>query len=169
MLTWIHGKHNIRFGGEYLYENRLETNQYEQFTSSATQTCPTNASGLFNCGSNQGNALASMLLDLPSALTVNVPNYEEVHVKMAPFGFFIQDEWHVRQNLTINVGLRYDYDPAVKILNANGETVNALNLPAGQFIIGSAQSDGVHHRMHHAANASLRSWRLEQQRIRHST
>ncbi len=35
---------------------------------------------------------------------------------MAPFGFFVQDEWHVRSNLTINVGLRYDYDPAVKLL-----------------------------------------------------
>jgi hypothetical protein len=140
MVTWIHGKHNIRFGGEYLYENRLETNQYEQFSSSTTQTCPTNGSGLFACGSNQGNALASMLLDLPSALTVNVPQYEEVHVRMAPFGFFIQDEWHVRPNLTINVGLRYDYDPAVHLLVSNGETVNSLNLPAGQFIIGSKES-----------------------------
>ncbi len=28
-VTWSHGKHNIRFGGEYLYENRLETNHYE--------------------------------------------------------------------------------------------------------------------------------------------
>ncbi len=72
-----------------------------------------------------------MLLDLPSALTVNVPQYEEVHVKMAPFGFFIQDEWHVQPNLTVDLGLRYDYDPAVKLLVANGETVNALNLPAG--------------------------------------
>ena len=140
MLTWIHGKHNIRFGGEYLYENRLETNQYEQFSSDASQTCPTNASGLFACGSNQGNALASMLLDLPSALTVNVPHYEEVHVRMDPFGFFVQDEWHVRSNLTINVGLRYDYDPAVKFCRPNGETVNAMNLPAAQFVIGAAQS-----------------------------
>ena len=59
---------------------------------------------------------------------------------MAPIGFFVQDEWHVRSNLTINVGLRYDYDPAVKLLVSNGETVNALNLPAGQFIIGDKQS-----------------------------
>jgi hypothetical protein len=139
-MTWTHGKHNVRFGGEYLYENRLETNQYEQFSSSATQTCPTNASGLFACGSNQGNALASMLLDLPSALTVNVPNYEEVHVRMAPFGFFMQDEWHVNSKLTVNLGLRYDYDPKVALLVSNGETVNALDLPAREFIIGSAQS-----------------------------
>ncbi|MDR3701254.1 MAG: TonB-dependent receptor [Candidatus Sulfopaludibacter sp.] len=139
-MTWTHGNHTVRFGGEYLYENRLEINTYETFTSSTAQTCPTNASGLFSCGTNQGNALASMLLDLPSGLTVNVPQYEEVHVRMAPVGFFVQDEWHVRSNLTINVGLRYDYDPAVKILTSNGETVNALNLPGQQFIIGAAQS-----------------------------
>ncbi len=29
-MTWTHGKHAIRFGGEYVYENRLETNDYEQ-------------------------------------------------------------------------------------------------------------------------------------------
>lgn len=139
-MSWSHGNHNLRWGGEYLYENRLEINTYETFTSSGTQTCPTNASGLFACGSNQGNGLASMLLDLPSGLTVNVPQYEEVHVKMAPFGFFIQDEWHVRPNLTIDVGLRYDYDPAVQLLVSNGETVNALDLPGQKFVIGSAQT-----------------------------
>jgi hypothetical protein len=139
-MTWIHGKHNVRFGGEYLYENRLETNLYETFVSNPAQTCPTNASGLFACGANQGNALASMLLDVPSNLTVNVPKYEEVHVKMAPVGFFIQDEWHVRPSLTIDLGLRYDYDPAVALLVSNGETVNALNLPGKQFIVGSKET-----------------------------
>jgi hypothetical protein len=140
-MTWIHGKHTVRFGGEYLYENRLETNLFETFVSSATQTCPTNASGLFSCGANQGNGLASMLLDLPSALTVNVPKYEEIHVKIAPVGFFVQDEWRVTPNLTLNVGLRYDYNPPVTLLNSgNGETVNGLNLPAGQFVIGANQT-----------------------------
>jgi hypothetical protein len=139
-MTWIHGKHTVRFGGEYLYENRLETNLYETFVSSTAQTCPTNASGLFACGANQGNALASILMDLPSSLTVNVPQYEEIHVRMAPVGMFIQDEWRVRSNLTINVGLRYDYVPPVTLLVSNGETVNALNLPADQFVIGSKQT-----------------------------
>ena len=137
-MTWSHGKHTIRFGGEYLYENRLEINTYETFTSSTTQTCPTNASGLFACGANQGNASGiHAARSALSALTVNVPQYEEVHVRMAPFGFFLQDEWHVRPNLTIDVGLRYDYDPAVKLLSSNGETVNALE-PA---------SRAVHHRI----------------------
>ena len=32
-MTWSHGRHTFRFGGEYLYENRLEINTYETFTS----------------------------------------------------------------------------------------------------------------------------------------
>jgi hypothetical protein len=140
-MMWSHGTHTLRWGAEYLYEDRLEINTYETFVSSATQTCPTNGSGVFACGANQGNALASILLDLPSALTVNVPQYEEVHAKMTPLGFFVQDEWHVRPNLTIDVGLRYDYDPAVKLLNSgSGETVNALDLPGRKFIIGAANT-----------------------------
>jgi len=138
-VTWTHGKHTIRFGGEVLYENRQEINTYETFTSSTAQTCPTNSSGLFSCSAGQGNGLASMLLDLPNALTVNVPQYEQVHVAMVPFGFFVQDEWHVKPNLTINVGLRYDYVPPVTLLVNNGETVNALDLPNRQFIIGTSQ------------------------------
>ena len=138
-MTWIHGKHNIRFGGEYLYENRLETNQYEQFSSSASQTCPTNASGLFACGSNQGNALASMLLDLPSALTVNVPQYEEVHVQDGALRLFRPGRMARASNLTVNVGLALRLRSRGHLLVSNGETVNALNLPAGQFVIGRSK------------------------------
>ena len=146
-MTWTHGKHNVRFGAEYVYENRLETNQYEQFSSSTTQTCPTNSSGSFACSGNEGNALASMLLDLPSALTVNVPQYEEVHVAMQPIGLFLQDEWHVNSKLTVNLGLRYDYVPAVKLSVSDGETINALDLPNKQFIIGAAQSKRLFNRV----------------------
>ena len=140
MVTWSHGKHNFRFGGSYLYENREETNLFTQFSSSATQSCPTNSSGLFACSSAQGNALASLLMDLPSNLKVNVPQLEEIHVRINPIGSFFQDEWHVRPNLTINIGVRYDYDPAVTLLNSNGQTVNAIDIPHGQYLIGSSSS-----------------------------
>ena len=139
-MTWIHGNHNIKFGGEYLYENRLETNLYEQFSSSASDTCPTNSSGNFTCSGAEGNGLASMLLDLPSAFTVNVPNLEEVHVAMEPIGFFVQDNWHIKPSLTLNVGLRYDYVPPVYLEVSDGETINAFNYPAKQFIIGSSET-----------------------------
>jgi hypothetical protein len=140
-LTWIHGKHNLSFGGSWLYEDRTEINTYETFVSSTTQTCPTNASGTFACSANQGNALASMLLDVPSALTVTLPTYSNPHVIMQPFGFFAQDEWHVRPNLTVTLGLRYDYNPAVNLAVSNGQTINALDLPGQRYIIGAKQTD----------------------------
>ena len=139
-LTWLRGKHNLSFGGSWLYEDRTEINTYETFVSSTTQTCPTNASGNFACGASQGNGLASMLLDVPSALTVTLPTYSNPHVIMQPIGFFAQDEWHVKPNLTITLGLRYDYDPAVNLSVSNGQTINAMDLPGQRYVIGAAQS-----------------------------
>ena len=140
MLTWIHGKHTIAMGGEYLYQNRLETNDYGEFTSSTADSCPANSSGNLTCGGNQGNGLASLLLDLPNGYKVNIPQYEEVHYRIAPSSGFVQDSWHIRPTLTVNIGLRYDYDPAVHLLVSNGETVNAMDFPTKQFIIGSTES-----------------------------
>src|SRR5215475_11449791 len=82
-----------------------------------------------------------MLLDVPSALTVTLPTYSNPHVVMQPFGFFAQDEWHLKPNLTITLGMRYDYDPAVNLSVSNGQTINALNLPGRQYIIGAQQTD----------------------------
>ena len=140
-LAWLRGKHNLSFGGSWLYEDRTEINTYETFVSSTTQTCPTNASGSFACSAGQGNGLASMLLDVPSALTVTLPTYSNPHVIMQPIGFFAQDEWHVKPNLTITLGLRYDYDPAVNLSVSNGQTINAMDLPGQRYVIGASQSN----------------------------
>ena len=82
-----------------------------------------------------------MLLDMPSALTVTLPTYSNPHVVMQPFGFFAQDEWHVKPNLTITLGLRYDYDPAVNLSVGNGQTINSLDLPGQRYVIGAKQTD----------------------------
>ena len=82
-----------------------------------------------------------MLLDVPSALTVTLPTYSNPHVVMQPFGFFAQDESHMRPNLTVTLGLRYDYDSAVNLAVSNGQTINALDLPGQRYIIGDKQTD----------------------------
>ncbi len=158
VLTWIHGKHNIKIGGSYLYENRLESNNYLQFNYSNTQTCPltTSSAGAITTGSNFscslptggtaysgfGNSLASALIDLPSSFGANLPQFEEIHATMTAAGGFIQDSWHIRPNLTINIGLRYDFDFPVTFIGGNGvgETINAFDYQTGQYIIGSAET-----------------------------
>jgi len=84
--------------------------------------------------------LASALIDLPSSYTLSLPDYDEVRLQNTSWAGYIQDEWHLRPNLSIDLGLRYDYDPAVVNIAGNGETFNALDLPGKQYIIGSAET-----------------------------
>jgi hypothetical protein len=141
-LTWIHGKHNFKLGVEWMYENRLQTGLYSEFNYSPADTCPTNSSGVFTCSGAEGNALASALLDLPSAYTADLVNYDIIHIRVTTWAGYFQDEWHLRPNVTVNLGLRYDYDPAVVNLatSLNGSYFNALDLPAHEYVIRSQEN-----------------------------
>lgn len=140
-LTWIHGRHNLKMGAEYVYEQRLQVNTYTSFNFSTSQTCPTNSSADFSCSGSQGNALASALLGLPSSYSANLPKYDIIHLVVQSWAGYFQDEWHVRPNLTLNLGLRYDYDPAVDNIANNGEVWSALDLPAREYIIQGSASN----------------------------
>ena len=140
-LTWIHGRHNMSMGVEYLYEKRLQVNTYTSFNYSTSQTCPTNSSGNFACSGAEGNALASALLDLPSSYSANLPKYDIIHLQVQSWAGYFEDDWRLRPDLSLNLGVRYDYVPAVNNIAKNGETWAALDLPARKYIIeGSASS-----------------------------
>jgi outer membrane receptor protein involved in Fe transport len=57
-------------------------------------------------GSTGGNELASFLLSVPTGASRTNTNYWESGGWVD--GFYGQDQWKIRDNLTINVGLRYD-------------------------------------------------------------
>ncbi len=64
---------------------------------------------------NTGSALASFLLGYPSegSITNGTPNDFFLHY----WGGYVQDDWRVTPKLTLNLGLRYEYETGLKERN----------------------------------------------------
>jgi hypothetical protein len=73
-----------------------------------------------NINKNDGAGLASLLLGVPSG--GNVPFTPPVYEGYPYFGFYFQDDWKVKKNLTLNLGLRWDAElsPDERNNNLNG-------------------------------------------------
>jgi len=54
-----------------------------------------------------GDALASFLLGLPVVATRQA-GYPSMHMRNTVIGTYIQDDWRIRKNLTLNLGVRYE-------------------------------------------------------------
>ncbi len=116
--SWIHGRHNIKFGGDFkrvqfdLIGQANSTGTFT-FTGFATQGPNSNPNG--GTGSNgpsgvptNGSALADLLLGLPQQTAIQAP-YQKAYLRANIYDAFLQDDWRVRPNFTLLAGLRYEY------------------------------------------------------------
>ncbi|MBI3278947.1 MAG: TonB-dependent receptor [Acidobacteria bacterium] len=107
-LTKIRGKHSVRAGSEYrLYRDNAFAygNVAPAFTFGNTYTKgPLDTSA----GASIGQGLASLLLGIPTAghVSVNASRAEQSHF----LSYFVQDDWRVTPKLTLNAGLRWEYN-----------------------------------------------------------
>ena len=94
--TWIKGNHQVRMGGEWRFA--MNVDDFNQSTG-----------GRFNFGNRAtGVGLAELLLGhVGSGQLVDADILES---RTDYYGFFVQDDWKVTPNLTLNVGLRWELD-----------------------------------------------------------
>jgi len=110
-VIWNHGKHNWRFGGDYrriLQGFRSARNSEGSFVFTGFAT------GEYLPGSTQavpntGNDFADFLLGLPQQTSVQggATAYE---FRANSFDGFAQDDWRIFSRLSLNLGVRYEYN-----------------------------------------------------------
>jgi carboxypeptidase family protein/TonB-dependent receptor-like protein len=109
-LNWTHGKHAITFG---LQAQRMDADERERtygslatFGFSNVQTAGFAATGTLDTAS--GNAYASFLLGELNATTVVQDSEVATSGRFSTYAFWVQDDYKLRPNLSLNLGLRYD-------------------------------------------------------------
>jgi len=97
-LSRLFGKHTMKFGGQYIWYRLLQlpdlvANGTFSFFGSGTQST--------------GNGFADFLLGLPDFYSQQ--SSPPFHESATDGGFFAEDSWRIKANLTLNLGLRWDY------------------------------------------------------------
>jgi hypothetical protein len=130
-LTWVHGRHNWKFGTEI---------SFDQFTLLE----PSAARGTMTFGSDftdnpaspttGGDAVATFFLGIPDSGTIT--NVHNVDYHRQIYAFYAQDDFRMTSRLTFNLGLRYELFTTVKASGNQQGTFDFSNdsilVPKGQ-------------------------------------
>jgi hypothetical protein len=122
-LSWTTGRHTIKFGTEVrrFGENFLFDSSARgtiNFTPFYTAQVSTTASGVVNAVGGTGNAIADMLLgDVDTASVsrsfVGIEANTVAGLRQTSTNLFVQDDFRILPNLTLNIGLRWEYNAPV--------------------------------------------------------
>src|SRR5277367_5746814 len=111
-VSWQKGAHSLTFGTDIRYQQYSPINN----NSPSINFCSQQTSGYQGSGNN-GNGLASELLGLACNGSQNVYAHQSRWISWYYSGY-VQDNWKVGRNLTLNLGLTYSVDvPRHEALN----------------------------------------------------
>jgi len=116
-LTLIRGSHTLKTGVDYRHQRQF-------FSISGNARGSFNFNGSFTQNPQQrsgsGSGFADFLLGLPNTATVE--NVYRGDLRNPYWGAYVQDDWKVKPNFTLNMGLRYEVfsnDSEIRGLQAN--------------------------------------------------
>jgi len=125
-VSWMKSKHSFKFGVDIAHSNDLSENLRIQFGSFAYTTV--------------GNYLSDLLSpNKCGGAAHNTPCYSSYQQAFGPLGFqfntndvgfFAEDNWRILPRLTLNLGVRFDYEQMPKPFLPNPNVLNTQKLPS---------------------------------------
>ena len=108
-LTKTAGNHNLKIGGEIrlIRVNVWEARNAGTFGFNAGMTQGPNPN---TASSSAGLGFASFLLGTGSNGNTLIQGWKNVAAQSFYYAGYVQDDWRVNNRLTLNLGIRYDYD-----------------------------------------------------------
>jgi hypothetical protein len=130
-LTWIRGRHSLKFGTEVRMEQftifqPAEARGALGFSNDFTDNPAAPGTG--------GSSFATMLLGVSDG--GGITSLHNIDYRRQIYAGFAQDDWKASERLTVNLGLRYEVFSTVKEHNNEEGTFvygpNAMLVPSGQ-------------------------------------
>jgi hypothetical protein len=130
VVSSTHGLHTLYFGGEGNKEidpQQTTLNDYGVFAF-------TNKT---NTASHSSAAISDFFFGAPNTMNQDVPVY--ANVTYYNIGAFFQDDWRIRHNLTVNLGIRYD----IQTPGVNTQNMLAQFVPGAQSTVAPVLPKGL--------------------------
>jgi hypothetical protein len=116
-MIWNHKRHTWRWGGDFRriqLNNRTDGNPRGSFVFTGFNTSQTQmVNGQPQALPGTGFDFADFLLGMPQQTSVQYGALEQgqdnYHFRGNSWDLYLQDEWKLRGNLTLNLGVRYEY------------------------------------------------------------
>jgi hypothetical protein len=135
-FTNLRGKHTIKYGVDWRQRRltQYQTNRGNgRFNFGRTFTDdPNNAAAT-------GDAMAALLMGTASFIEQDFTLFEP-RILQWEWNFFVQDDWRVTDKLTINAGIRYEYDTPTRELN---DKWTNFDVTTGKLLIAGFNTDSA--------------------------
>jgi hypothetical protein len=107
-LTWVHGTHNLSFGGDY---RRQQSNQLSDANGRGSYSFDGLATSLLVNGvaqSGTGYDLADFLLGDPTSASIRYGNADK-YFRGSMNDWYVNDDWRIAPRFSVVLGLRWEY------------------------------------------------------------
>jgi hypothetical protein len=110
--SWSKGKHDIRFGPDI---SRFGMNHWQPESGNGPRGTFSYTGGTtaLNGGAspNRFNGMADFMLGLPQQIQKSLQFYDPMSTREWQIALYFRDRWQVTPNLTLSLGLRWEYYP----------------------------------------------------------